>query len=158
MDEQGAQIAVAAFAHPEQQVATRARMLARHQPEPCGQFPAAAKLTALPTAGIKAVAANAPTASTRPSRCAAPIRAEDWLDASLVVSAALERAKRSTISPRHYHAFAVLDIVDGGVISQCKPRHRHQEFLSFLNHLDRNVPAALEVHLIADNYATHKHP
>src|SRR5271155_2314019 len=43
-------------------------------------------------------------------------------------------------------------------ISQCKPRHRHQEFLSFLKHLDANIPAELELHLIADNYATHKHP
>ena len=54
--------------------------------------------------------------------------------------------------------FAALDIVTGGVISQCRPRHRHQEFLSFLKHLDANTPAAMELHLIADNYATHKHP
>jgi transposase len=54
--------------------------------------------------------------------------------------------------------FAALNVLDGSVIAQCKPRHRHQEFLSFLNHLDHNVPAQLEVHLIADNYATHKHP
>jgi putative transposase len=54
--------------------------------------------------------------------------------------------------------FAALDIATGGVISQCKPRHRHQEFLSFLNHLDDNTPADLALHLIADNYATHKHP
>lgn len=54
--------------------------------------------------------------------------------------------------------FAALDIVTGGVISQCKPRHRHQEFLGFLKHLDDNTPAAMELHLIADNYATHKHP
>ncbi|MGH7914922.1 MAG: IS630 family transposase, partial [Candidatus Binataceae bacterium] len=54
--------------------------------------------------------------------------------------------------------FAALNVLDGSVITQCKPRHRHQEFLSFLNHLDRSVPAGLEVHLIADNYATHKHP
>jgi putative transposase len=54
--------------------------------------------------------------------------------------------------------FAALNVLDGSVIAQCKPRHRHHEFLSFLNHLDHNVPAALEVHLIADNYATHKHP
>jgi putative transposase len=47
--------------------------------------------------------------------------------------------------------------VDGSVITQCKPRHRHQEFLSFLNHLDQNIPAELDVHLIADNYGTHKH-
>jgi transposase len=54
--------------------------------------------------------------------------------------------------------FAALNVLDGAVITQCKPRHRHQEFLAFLNHVDRSVPAALEVHLIADNYATHKHP
>lgn len=54
--------------------------------------------------------------------------------------------------------FAALDIATGGVISQCKPRHRHQEFLSFLQHLDHNTPAGLALHLIADNYATHKHP
>jgi transposase len=54
--------------------------------------------------------------------------------------------------------FAALNVLDGSVITQCKPRQRHQEFLSFLDHLDRNVPAELEVHLIADNYATHKHP
>jgi putative transposase len=53
---------------------------------------------------------------------------------------------------------AALDIVDGGVISQCKPRHRHQECLSFLQHLDAHIPADLEMPLIADNYATHKHP
>jgi transposase len=54
--------------------------------------------------------------------------------------------------------FAALNVLAGHVITQCKPRHRHQEFLAFLNHLDRNIPAGLEVHLIADNYATHKHP
>jgi len=54
--------------------------------------------------------------------------------------------------------FAALNVLDGHVITQCNPRHRHQEFLAFLNHLDRNIPAGLELHLIADNYATHKHP
>jgi putative transposase len=54
--------------------------------------------------------------------------------------------------------FAALNVLNGSVISQCKPRHRHQEFISFLNHLDQQVPAELVVHLIADNYATHKHP
>jgi transposase len=54
--------------------------------------------------------------------------------------------------------FAALNVLDGSVISQCKPRHRHQEFIGFLNHLDHQVPAELAVHLIADNYATHKHP
>lgn len=54
--------------------------------------------------------------------------------------------------------FAALDIASGEVIAQCKPRHRHQEFLSFLRHIEANVPEDLDVHLIADNYATHKHP
>lgn len=53
--------------------------------------------------------------------------------------------------------FAALNAVSGEVIAQCKPRHRHQEFLSFLRHLDRNIPDDLNVHLIIDNYATHKH-
>ena len=54
--------------------------------------------------------------------------------------------------------FAALDIATGRVITQCKKRHRHQEFLTFLRHIDANVPEALDIHLIADNYATHKHP
>jgi transposase len=54
--------------------------------------------------------------------------------------------------------FAALNVLDGAVITQCKPRHRHQEFLAFLNHLDHTVPAELDLHLIADNHATHKHP
>jgi putative transposase len=54
--------------------------------------------------------------------------------------------------------FAALDVASGAVIAQCKPRHRHQEFLAFLRHLDRNLPADLDVHLIIDNYGTHKHP
>jgi putative transposase len=53
--------------------------------------------------------------------------------------------------------FAALDLANGKVIGQCKPRHRHQELISFLNHLDRSVPDALDVHLIVDNYSTHKH-
>jgi putative transposase len=54
--------------------------------------------------------------------------------------------------------FAALDIATGSVFTECKPRHRHQEFLSFLRRLDDAIPADLEVHLIVDNYATHKHP
>ncbi|MFP3624319.1 transposase, partial [Burkholderia sp. SIMBA_051] len=54
--------------------------------------------------------------------------------------------------------FAALDTATGAVIAQCKPRHRHQEFLAVLRHIDQAVPAELDVHLIADNYATHKHP
>jgi transposase len=54
--------------------------------------------------------------------------------------------------------FAALDIATGAVFTECKSRHRHQEFLSFLRHLDASVPPELDLHLIVDNYATHKHP
>jgi putative transposase len=54
--------------------------------------------------------------------------------------------------------FAALDTVTGTVLSQCKRRHRHQEFLDFLRHVDASVPKVFDVHLIVDNYATHKHP
>jgi transposase len=54
--------------------------------------------------------------------------------------------------------FAALDVLTGKVIGQCLPRHRHEEFLRFLRKLDRQVPKGLRVHLICDNYATHKHP
>ncbi|PSH02640.1 MAG: IS630 family transposase [Acidobacteria bacterium] len=54
--------------------------------------------------------------------------------------------------------FAALDVATGAVFTECKPRHRHQEFLSFLRRLDDCIPAELDIHLIADNYATHKHP
>lgn len=54
--------------------------------------------------------------------------------------------------------FAALDVATGEVMAQCHNRHRHQEFLRFLRHIERNVPAGLDVHLILDNYATHKHP
>ena len=53
--------------------------------------------------------------------------------------------------------FAALDLATGQVITQCKKRHRHQEFLQFLNHIEANVPKALDIHLVVDNYATHKH-
>ena len=53
--------------------------------------------------------------------------------------------------------FAALDIMTGKVLAQCKPRHRHQEFLQFLQHIDAHVPRDLDVHLVIDNYATHKH-
>jgi len=53
--------------------------------------------------------------------------------------------------------FAALDIATGEVHAQCKRRHRHQDYLAFLRHIDENVPADLDVHLVVDNYATHKH-
>jgi transposase len=54
--------------------------------------------------------------------------------------------------------FAALDVLTGSVIGQCLPRHRHTEFLTFLRTIDRQVPKRLQIHLILDNYATHKHP
>jgi transposase len=53
--------------------------------------------------------------------------------------------------------FAALDVATGGVLAQSKKRHRHQELLQFLRHVDANVPPELDVHIIMDNYATHKH-
>lgn len=52
---------------------------------------------------------------------------------------------------------AALDIASGQVLTQCKPRHRHQEFLAFIKHIDANVPQDLDIHLVVDKYATHKH-
>lgn len=54
--------------------------------------------------------------------------------------------------------FAAMETLEGKVIGQCLPHHRHQEFLRFLRRLDREFPEELELHLILDNYATHKHP
>src|SRR5215813_5151693 len=53
--------------------------------------------------------------------------------------------------------FAALDIAIGAVFTECKPRHRHQESLSFLRRLDACIPEPLDVHLIVDHYSTHKH-
>lgn len=53
--------------------------------------------------------------------------------------------------------FAAMNVLTGAVIGQCLPRHRHEEFLKFLKTIDREVPAGLAVHLILDNYSTHKH-
>src|SRR4029077_468657 len=54
--------------------------------------------------------------------------------------------------------FAALDMLEGRLIGQCMPRHRHQEFIKFLKQIDAETPPDLDLHLIVDNYATHKHP
>ena len=54
--------------------------------------------------------------------------------------------------------FAALNTLTGQVIGQCLQKHRHQEWISFLNLVKRSVPDGKEAHLICDNYATHKHP
>ena len=54
--------------------------------------------------------------------------------------------------------FAALNVLDGTVIGQCQARHRHTEWLKFLRQIDRQTPKGKELHLVCDNYATHKHP
>jgi transposase len=54
--------------------------------------------------------------------------------------------------------FAALNVLDGTVIGRNMQRHRHQEFIRFLNTIERDVPAGKTIHAIVDNYATHKHP
>jgi transposase len=54
--------------------------------------------------------------------------------------------------------FAALSMLDGTVIGECMRRHRHQEFIRFLNTIDSETSADLDLHIIVDNYATHKHP
>ena len=54
--------------------------------------------------------------------------------------------------------FAALDVLDGTVFGKNMPRHRHQEFIRFLNALEREIPAGKVVHAILDNYAAHKTP
>ena len=54
--------------------------------------------------------------------------------------------------------FAALNVLEGKVIGQCMSRHRHQELIRFLNKVNRETPPEPDLHLIIDNYATHKHP
>jgi transposase len=54
--------------------------------------------------------------------------------------------------------FAAFDVLEGKVIGRCMQRHRHQEFIRFLNTIEAEVPAGKSVHVVLDNYATHKHP
>ena len=54
--------------------------------------------------------------------------------------------------------FDALNILDGAVIGRCMQKHRHQEFIRFLNTIERDVPAGKIIHAVLDNYATHKHP
>jgi len=54
--------------------------------------------------------------------------------------------------------FAAIELAEGKIISDCLPRHRHQEWIKFLKKIDAETPPELDLHLIVDNYATHKHP
>lgn len=54
--------------------------------------------------------------------------------------------------------FAAIELAEGKIIADCMPRHRHQEWIKFLKQIDAQTPSDLDLHLIVDNYATHKHP
>ena len=54
--------------------------------------------------------------------------------------------------------FAALNVLEGTVIGECQPRHRHQEFLGFLDRIEESVESGVDIHLVLDNYGTHKHP
>jgi len=86
------------------------------------------------------------------------IQALDRTQASL----AIKRGRAGTMTHDYKRngtttLFAALDVLSGAVIGQCLPRHRHTEFLKFLRKIDREVPKGLQIHLILDNYSTHKH-
>ena len=68
------------------------------------------------------------------------------------------RERRTCDYARHgvTRLFAAFNIADGSVISELHRRHRHQEFLKFLKKIDKNVLVGLDVHLVCDNYGTHK--
>jgi transposase len=75
----------------------------------------------------------------------------------------LKRGRSQTLThdyKRHGTAtlFAALNAANGEIYGLCQERHRHQEWLKFLRLLDQTMPAHLDLHLVADNYATHKHP
>jgi transposase len=54
--------------------------------------------------------------------------------------------------------FAALNVLEGTIIAECRPRHRHQEFLRFLGRIEKSVDLSLDIHMVLDNYGTHKHP
>ena len=74
-----------------------------------------------------------------------------WKHASSVMTHDYKRHGTTTL-------FAALDVKSGKVIGDCMPRHRAKEFLKFLRQIDKAVPARRDVHLVLDNYATHKTP
>ena len=75
----------------------------------------------------------------------------------------LKKGRKSTMTHDYVRhgtttLFAALNVADGQVIGECQPRHRHQEWLKFLQKIDAQTPPDRPLHLILDNYATHKHP
>jgi transposase len=75
----------------------------------------------------------------------------------------MKKSRRATMTHNYKRhgtttLFAALNVLDGTVIGRCMQRHRHQEFIRFLNATEAAVPKGKTIHAIVDNYATHKHP
>ena len=94
---------------------------------------------------------------------AAPLLAAAALLLAWEIAEAVLRDERIAIPIGSYHPrygvtslFAALNVATGEAISNCHRRHRHQEFLKFLAHIDAVIPTDLDVHLVMDNYGTHK--
>lgn len=89
-------------------------------------------------------------------------RCKPWIAVNQFYRCVLSQSERRTHDYYRHGTtslFAALDIAGrtaGKVIGRCQTRHRHQEFLRFLNQIEAEVPTHLEVHLVLDNYATHK--
>lgn len=85
------------------------------------------------------------------------IQALDWTQPVLPLGPGyLEGVTHHYIRRGTSTLFAALDLASGKVLTQCKPRRRQQDLLQFLRHIDANVPKDLDIHLIVDDYATHK--
>ncbi len=69
-----------------------------------------------------------------------------------------ERVQQLIYKNQSVIGFNLVLVLQGTVIAACEPRHRHQEFLRFLDRIDESVDSGLQIHLVLDNYGTHKHP
>ena len=87
------------------------------------------------------------------SQCQALERSQPILP---MMCGAPERSSHDYFRPCTTTLFAALDVKTGEVFAQCKPRHRQKEFLEFLRHIERSTPSELSIHVIVDNYSTHK--
>lgn len=88
------------------------------------------------------------------SQCQALERSQPILP--MLPGGAPERASHDYFRHGTTTLFAAMNVKTGEVFAQCKPRHRQKEFLEFLRHIERTTPAGLSIHVVADNYATHK--
>lgn len=87
------------------------------------------------------------------SQCQALERSQPILP---MMSGSPERSSHDYFRHGTTTLFAALDVKTGEVLAQCKPRHRHKEFLEFLRHIERSTAPELSIHVIVDNYSTHK--